>query len=135
PDVYARALIGGFPAVFGPLYYGVQAICLGGALYSLWRRSTAFVLFFLVSVNSTLLAYGLLQQGPVKEMAKVVNTEVVMKNHYLPSFSFYRQQAYPVREPQPGEYAVGRVSDFRNYDYELLYEKYGTVWVRIKGLR
>lgn len=135
PDVYAQALIGGFPVVFGPLYYVVQAICLAGVLYSLWQRSAAFVLFFLISVNSALLAYGLLQQGPVKEMARVVNTEVVMRNHYLPSFSFYRQQAYPVREPVAGEYSVGRISDFRNYEYEILYEKYGTVWVKIKGPR
>lgn len=134
-DEYARRLISGFPEVFGGLYYGMQLFCLAGAIYSLNQKSTGYVFFFLVSVNSSILAYGLLQQGPVREMAKVVDTEVVMKNHYLPSFSFYRQQAYPVREPLPGEYSVGRISDFRNFDYEILYEKYGTVWVKIKGPR
>lgn len=135
PDEYARLLIGGFPVVFGPLYYSVQLVCLAGALYSLRKKSLSFVVFFLVSVNSALLAYGLLQQGPVREMARIVSTNIVMKNHYLPSFSFYRQQAYPVQEPVPGEYSVGRISDFRNYDYEILYEKYGTVWVKVKGPR
>lgn len=135
PDEYARMLLGGFPVVFGSLYYSVQVICFVGALYSLRKKSLGFVAFFLISVNSALLAYGLLQQGPVREMAQIVNTDIVMKNHYLPSFSFYRQQAYPVREPVPGEYSVGRISDFRNYDYEILYEKYGTVWVKIKGPR
>lgn len=135
PDAYARLLIAGFPAVFGPLYYGVQLACLAGSLYALRKKSAAFVIFFLISVNSALIAYGLLQQGPVRELAGMVNTDIVMRNHYLPSFSFYRQQAYPVREPVAGEYSVGRITDFRDYDYEILYEKYGTVWVKIKGPR
>jgi len=134
PDEYVRLLLAGFPAVFGPLYYGVQAVCLAGALYSIRKRNTVFVLFFLVSVNSALVAYSWVQQGPVRELSRVVNTGIVMRNHYLPSFSFYRQQAYPVREPVAGEYSVGKISDFRNYDYEILYEKYGLVWVKIKGL-
>lgn len=135
PDAYARLLIAGFPAVFGPLYYGVQLTCLAGSLYALRKKSAVFVIFFLISVNSALAAYGLLQQGPVKELAGIVNTDMVMRNHYLPSFSFYRQQAYPVREPVAGEYSVGRITDFRDYHYEMLYEKYGTVWVKIKGPR
>jgi len=134
-DDYARLLVAGFPEVFGLLYYGVQLVCLIGAFYALRRKSMFYVIFFLVSVNSALVAYGLLQQGPVRELAGRVNTDIVMRNHYLPSFSFYRQQAYPVREPVAGEYSVGKITDFRNYEIEVLYEKYGTVWVKIKGPR
>lgn len=134
-DEYARLLIAGFPEVFGLGYYGVQFFCLAGIGYTVWKRSMLFVCFFLISVNVTMLAYGVLQQGPVKELARLVNTDIVMRNHYLPSFSFYRQQAYPVREPEPGEFSVGKVTDFRDYECEVLYEKYGTVWVKIKGPR
>lgn len=134
-DAYTRLLVAGFPTVFGLLYYGVQLVCLAGTFYALQKKSLAYVVFFLVSVNSGLVAYGLLQQGPVRELAGIVNTDIVMRNHYLPSFSFYRQQAYPVREPVAGEYSVGKISDFRNYEFEVLYEKYGTVWVKIKGPR
>lgn len=135
PDDYVQLLLKGFPEVFGPLYYGIQLLCLAGVGYSLKRGRMGFVLFFLISVNSALLAYGQLQQGPVKELAAKVNTAIVMKNHYLPSFSFYRQQAYPVRQPEAGEYSVGKITDFRDYEYDILYEKYGTVWVKIKGPR
>jgi hypothetical protein len=133
-DIYAQALIGGFPEVFGLSYYLVGIISLLFILFSLrFKSSFGFVIPFLLVINFVLINYARLQQGPVKELAEKVNTEIVMKNHYSPSFSFYRKQPHHIRELQAGDFSIGKNIDFRNYETRVLYEKYGTVWIKILG--
>jgi 4-amino-4-deoxy-L-arabinose transferase-like glycosyltransferase len=131
-DIYAQALIAGFKEVFTSNYYFVGGAALVFIIASLkYQSSFGFIIPFLIVINLALINYAALQQGPIRELAKKVNTEIVMMNHYSPSFSFYRRQPHHIRELKTGDYSLGKNIDFRNYETKVLYEKYGTVWVEI----
>lgn len=131
-DVYAQKLLAGFKDVFTTGYYILLCLCFLCILWSIKRKgSYMFLVFFLVPIHLVLINYGQLQQGPIKELAEKVDTHIVMKNHYLPSFSFYLNKSHYIRDLLPGDYSVGKIIDFKNYKTRVLYEKYGTVWVEI----
>ncbi len=133
-DNYAVPLIQSFSSVFDTYYYVIQAACLLTLLVLIVRknRSFLFICCFLISVNTTFLYYARAQQGPVQELAKVVDLPIKYTNHYTPSYSFYKNASYPISEPKPGDHFVGKITDFRNHNVEVLYSNGGMVWVKIK---
>lgn len=131
-DIYAQALIGGFKEVFTLEYYLMGCAALIFIIVSIRSKSSfSFIIPFLIVINLALINYATLQQSPIRELAEKVDTEIVMKNHYSPSFSFYRQQPHHIRELKAGDYSIGKNIDFRNYETRILHEKYGTIWVEI----
>jgi 4-amino-4-deoxy-L-arabinose transferase-like glycosyltransferase len=139
-DDYVRAVIKGSVEVFDMKYYFVMTFFVVFLVMLLLYKSPKnkmMISSFLVilAFNTFFIYYGKIQQQPVKEMAlftREIKEEIVMPNHYLPSFSFYAQRVCEIREPLAGELAFGKITDFKNHKIRIIREKYGVGLVRIQ---
>ncbi len=79
---------------------------------------------------------GALLQQPVKEAALIAKEKgfknIVIFNHYNPSFHFYSGLYAQEREPKAGEVVFGRKPGMKSYGIDTVYyEKYGIVLAKI----
>ncbi|WP_198034464.1 ArnT family glycosyltransferase [Dyadobacter tibetensis] len=144
-DEYALDVMKGAASVFGHYYILWMAglvIILVGVWWSskapLELRATLLGLVFLVTINVVWMPrLGLLLQMPVKEAALVAQekglTNIIVLNHYTPSFHFYSKQFASERKPEPGETVFARKAslDMKNIA-QVYYEKYGLILARLK---
>jgi 4-amino-4-deoxy-L-arabinose transferase-like glycosyltransferase len=138
PDEYVRSLIAG-SVEFDLQYYILMAsgllILAIIMIYKTLKNKVLIIAVVVISGFSTFfIYYGKLQQSPVKEIAVVsadVAEEIILPNHYFPSFSYYSHRVCEIRQPKEGELAFGKVVDFKAYKIKILRQKYGVGLVRI----
>ena len=135
-DIYAQELIKTFSNVFDYQYYTLQIVYFLGlvSLLVLNKKSNLrwfFIVFFSLSINTTFYYYSQAQQLPIKKIAVKLDKEVILTNHYLPSLSFYAQKTFQIRALKKGDFSVGKITDYKNYQTKILYSKGGIVWVEI----
>ncbi len=83
--------------------------------------------------------WGRIQQGPTKEaalLARAQGWEVVMWRLDMPSFAFYYGDITPLREPEPGEVVLTRVTRLQGLETptEVVFQKGGIVLARPLGV-
>lgn len=111
-------------------------------LVAIWRVRGEMRLYAVGLLHSLFLVYLLLpataevQQQPVREAARAaqaIDDTIVMWRADMPSFTTYRGQVTPKREPQPGEWVFtreGRIEEFRLA--EILYREGGILLARVR---
>jgi 4-amino-4-deoxy-L-arabinose transferase-like glycosyltransferase len=102
-----------------------------------WQRlSILGIAGAFVITHSLIPTYGKIQQGAIRQAAELLSSrteQVVMWGLDNPSFSFYRRQVTPWREPMAGEIVVTRRSRLAKLpDHEILYQKGGIIAAKIK---
>ncbi|PWJ55258.1 dolichyl-phosphate-mannose-protein mannosyltransferase [Dyadobacter jejuensis] len=143
-DAYALDIIAGVPDVFSFTYALCMGALIGILLLAAWLKSIPLELrsimigaVTLVTVNILWMPrLGALLQAPVKEAALLAKrkelTNIVVMNHYNPSFYYYATQFAQERSPLPGDLVFGRKASLKGFQIEhTYYEHYGIVLVRL----
>ncbi|WP_247237118.1 glycosyltransferase family 39 protein [Telluribacter sp. SYSU D00476] len=143
-DAYAVEVIQGAAAEFDQEYY----IAMGVLLLVLlvlevkrgWPKDLRLLLaglVLLVTINMLWMPrLGNLLQEPVKQAALVAKqrgyTNLVVYDHYYPSFHFYSGLFAEERDPRPGDLVLARKYRLDGVpNKEILFEKYGVVLAKI----
>jgi hypothetical protein len=94
-------------------------------------------IILLVTINGIWMPrLGKLLQQPIKEAALLAKEkgykDIVVYDHYYPSFHFYSGLFAEEREPQPGDIVLARNYRLKDRsDFDVLYEKYGVLLVKM----
>jgi 4-amino-4-deoxy-L-arabinose transferase-like glycosyltransferase len=146
-DAYFREALSNADGYFGVGYFVFCALAGLLALYAMLERrielapklaGIGVVTALTLSVFVVPAGAGL-QQDPVREAALLCRERgiaPIMWRFNAPSFSVYRGQPTPTRDPVPGDVVITkakRLAELPGYGYELLYSKNGVVLVRIKA--
>ena len=143
-DAYTLDVLKGVAAEFGT-YYAVYMAVLLIILVMVWVKKdwdnqwrmgiTGFVILFTINIL-WMPRLGALLQEPVKEAAltakKLGHKNVVIFNHYNPSFHFYSGLYAEEREPLAGEIVFARKHRLKDFTVqEVFYDKYGITLAKI----
>ncbi|CAG5011463.1 Undecaprenyl phosphate-alpha-4-amino-4-deoxy-L-arabinose arabinosyl transferase [Dyadobacter sp. CECT 9275] len=144
-NAYAVDVIRVVPEIFDAQYAVIMCL-LVGLLLIIWIKKdwqaeirmglTGIVL--LITVNILWMPrLGTLLQLPVKEAALIVkkrgDKNLVVLDHYNPSFHFYSGLYAQERKPKAGDIVFGRKAGLSHYDFqEIIFEKHGIVLVKIR---
>lgn len=144
-DAYAVEVLKGATIEFGNLYLIQIAtsiiILLVVTVFSKWPKEirlwvVGIVLLFVVN-GVVMPRVGQLLQQPVKEAAHFARTQnyqnLVVFDHYMPSFNFYSGLFAEERRPVAGDIVLTKLINLRDYpNRDILFEKYGIVLAKIK---
>jgi 4-amino-4-deoxy-L-arabinose transferase-like glycosyltransferase len=146
-DEYAVEIIKGVSSEFD-IYYALTMLVLITILIIIWVkkdwdlqiRMGVVGLIMLFTINILWMPrLGALLQQPVKEAALIAKEKgfknIIIFNHYNPSFHFYSGLYASERQPKAGEVVFGRKPGMKSYGIDTVYyEKYGIVLGKI-GLK
>jgi 4-amino-4-deoxy-L-arabinose transferase-like glycosyltransferase len=149
PDPFYREALANADAYFNAGYFAAAALGALATLVAMFERRIAIahklagigvagvviVSAFLVPVLAGL------QQSPIVEAAQLSRArglEPILWRLNAPSFSIYRGEPTPTRDPRPGDVVLTRAKRLAEltvagYGHEVLYAKNGIVLVRITG--
>lgn len=143
-DAYAVEVMRGAAEQFDAFYVVAMVALMGitvlAGLKKSWDKEIRMALVgfvMLVTINVLWMPrLGALLQEPVKEAALVVKRlqpeNLVVNDHYNPSFHFYSGLFAEERETRSGDVVFTRKSRLADFsEKEILYEKYGLVLARI----
>jgi 4-amino-4-deoxy-L-arabinose transferase-like glycosyltransferase len=143
-DAYAVEVMRGAAEQFDAFYVATMVALMLLTLLAGWKKGwdqeirmaiVGFVL--LVTINIVWMPrLGALLQEPVKEAALLAKqlqpNNLVVNDHYNPSFHFYSGLFAEERETRPGDVVFTKKNRLTNFSSkEILYEKYGLVLARI----
>ncbi len=141
-DVYTQFLAQRADSVFGIGYrIGLMAAFVITVGLFFWRGKPIWQGLLIAGVLHTIVivqwvgpAAGELMQQPVKTVAKLArqyNETIVMWRLNMPSFTVYREQVTPRRDPQPGELVFTRVDALSDLGaHEVIYQEGAIVLAR-----
>lgn len=143
-DEYAVEIIKGVSSEFD-IFYAITMLLLITMLIIIWVkkdwdlqiRMSVVGLIMLFTINILWMPrLGALLQQPVKEAALIAKEKgfknIVIFNHYNPSFHFYSGLYASDREPKAGEVVFGRKPRLKEYPIDtIFYEKYGIVLAKV----
>lgn len=143
-DEYAVDIIKGASSEFD-IFYAILMLLLITILIIIWVkkawdlqiRMAVVGLIMLFTINILWMPrLGALLQQPVKDAALIAKENgfknIVIFNHYNPSFHFYSGLYASEREPKNGEIIFGRKPSLKEFPIDtVFYEKYGIVLARI----
>ncbi len=143
-DAYAAEVLRAAAIEFDSRYLaeaGALLVALGVvAWFRQWPKALRIGLcgiILVLTVNGLVMPrVGRLLQQPVKEAALFAKanqlSNIVVFDHYMPSFHFYSGLFAEERKPRPGDVVLAKIINLKDYPgHEVLFRKYGIVIARI----